>query len=110
MAQKNYSYSGIRAFPIQDLALVEDQWGPRADRTLEHLVTADESIIHVRRRLLDAARALMEGQEPSGPSNPDSYRVHTARVTAPGTMSKQEVIELVTSRTAGPTEWVGTKA
>ena len=110
VAQKNYSYSGIRAFPIQDLALVEDQWGPRADRRLEHLVTADESIIHVRRRLLDAARALMEGQEPTGPSNPDSYRVHTARVTVPGTMGRQEVIDLVTSRTVGPTEWVGTKA
>ena len=30
IAQKNYSYTGIKAFPIQDLALVEDQWGPRA--------------------------------------------------------------------------------
>ena len=36
--QKNYSYTGIKSFPIQDLALVENQWAPRADRSREHLV------------------------------------------------------------------------
>jgi len=110
VAQKNYSYTGIKAFPIQDLALVEDQWGPRAHRNLERLVSSDESIIKVRRRLLDAARALMEGQEPSGPSNPDSYRVHTARVTVPKDMSAAEAVEMVKARMVGPTAWEATKA
>tara|TARA_B100001750_G_C15491030_1_gene591263 strand:+ start:537 stop:1832 length:1296 start_codon:yes stop_codon:yes gene_type:complete len=110
VAQKNYSYTGIKAFPIQDLALVEDQWGPRAHRNLERLVSSDESIIKVRRRLLDAARALMEGQEPSGPSNPDSYRVHTARVTVPKDMSAAEAVEMVKARMVGPTTWEATKA
>ena len=70
---------------------MEDQWEPRADRAMDHPVTAWR--VH-RRRLLDAVRALLEGQEPSGPGNPDSYRVHTARVTVPG----------MTSKTAGPAE------
>ena len=101
VAQKNYSYTGIKAFPVQDLALVEDQWGPRADRSLESLVTSDQNIIAVRKRLIDAAVALMEGQEPSGPSNPDAYRVHTARMTVPDTLPIAEAVELVKKQTAG---------
>ncbi len=110
IAQKNYSFTGIKAFPIQDLALVEDQWGPRANRNLERLVSSDESIIKVRRRLLDAARALMEGQEPSGPNNPMAYRVHTSRATVPGDMPPLEAVELAKERMVGPTAWVPTKA
>lgn len=83
VAQKNYSYSGIKSFPIQDLALGEDQWRPRSDRSLEHLVTSEESIMHVRRRLLTAARELMEGQEPAGPHHPEGFKVHTARMSMP---------------------------
>ena len=101
VAQKNYSFTGIKAFPVQDLALVEDQWGPRADRSLESLVTSDQNIIAVRKRLIDAAVALMEGQEPSGPSNPDAYRVHTARMTVPDTMPIAEAVEQVKKQTAG---------
>jgi phthalate 4,5-dioxygenase oxygenase subunit len=103
VAQKNYSYTGIKAFPVQDLALVEDQWGPRADRSLESLVTADQNIIAVRKRLIDAAVALMEGQEPSGPSNPDTYRVHTARMTVPNTMPIPEAVEQAKKQTSGVT-------
>ena len=102
IAQKNYSFTGIKAFPIQDLALVEDQWGPRADRSLEKLVTSDQNIIAVRRRLINAARALMEGEEPSGPSNPDAYRVHTARMTLPDTLTIDETMDAVKVQTRGP--------
>ena len=110
IAQKNYSYTGIKAFPIQDLALVEDQWGPRADRSKERLVSSDESIIKVRRRLLNAARALREGEEPSGPWNPEAYRVHTARVTVPADMPALEAVELVKTKMAGPVAWEPTRA
>ena len=110
IAQKNYSYTGIKAFPIQDLALVEDQWGPRADRSKERLVSSDESIIKVRRRLLNAARALQEGEEPSGPWNPEAYRVHTARVTVPADMEPLDAVELAREKMTGPTTWVPTKA
>jgi hypothetical protein len=52
----------------------------------------------------------MEGQEPSGPSNPDSYRVHTARVTVAGDMSAQDAIEAAKARMVGPSTWEATKA
>jgi hypothetical protein len=36
--------------------------GPIYDRTQEHLGTTDAMVIHVRRRLIDAARALRDQQ------------------------------------------------
>ena len=80
MAQKNISYTGIGPFPIQDLAMVEDQRGPRMDRQLEKLVSSDEGIIRVRRRLIEAAKALMNGVEPEAPWKPGAYRVRSARM------------------------------
>ena len=36
--------------------MMENQWGPIADREQEHLTSSDYMIIKVRRRLLKAAR------------------------------------------------------
>jgi phthalate 4,5-dioxygenase oxygenase subunit len=71
--QKSVNYTGIRTFPLQDIAMMENQWGPIADRTQEHLTSYDYMIIHVRQRLLRAARALAEGIEPSEPWHPEAY-------------------------------------
>ena len=99
--QKNYSYTGIKSFPIQDLALVEDQWGSRADRSLEHLVTSDEPLMRVRRRLLKAAMELQEGQEPAGPHKPEGFRAHTARVAMPADAPVEEAMERIKELTVG---------
>jgi phthalate 4,5-dioxygenase oxygenase subunit len=80
LAQKHYSYTGIRTFPLQDIAMMEDQWGPLADRRKEHLTSMDYQIIYLRRRLLRTARALQQGTEPQEPWQPESYRYHTAQV------------------------------
>jgi phthalate 4,5-dioxygenase len=72
--QKSYTYTGIRTFPLQDIAMMENQWGPIADRTQEHLTSSDYQIIHIRRRLLKAAEALQAGQEPAEPWHPEAYR------------------------------------
>jgi hypothetical protein len=76
VAQKNYSYSGIKTFPLQDIAMMEHQWGPIADRTQEHLTSMDHMIIYVRRRLLKAAKDLANGIEPQAPWHPQQYRMH----------------------------------
>src|SRR5262249_14086815 len=44
---------------LQDRAMTETM-GPIYDRTQEHLGTTDAMVIYVRRRLLEAARALRE--------------------------------------------------
>jgi hypothetical protein len=46
---------------LQDRAMTETM-GPIYDRTQEHLGTTDAMVIHVRRRLIDAARALRDQQ------------------------------------------------
>ncbi len=73
VAQRAFSYSGIKAFPTQDVALVENQWGPTADRTREHLAASDQQIIQLRQRLVAAAKALIQGSEPKEPWHPEAY-------------------------------------
>jgi phenylpropionate dioxygenase-like ring-hydroxylating dioxygenase large terminal subunit len=80
VAQRNFSYTGIKTFPLQDIAMMENQWGPIADRTQEHLTSMDYMIIKVRRRLLAAAKALARGIEPEAPWHPQEYRYHRETV------------------------------
>jgi hypothetical protein len=82
VAQKHLTYSGIKTFPLQDIALIEAQWGPIAKRQYEHLVKSDFMIIHVRQRLLKAAKDLLNGIEPVGPQHPEVYRFHRETATA----------------------------
>ena len=72
--------------------MMENQWGPIADRTQEHLTSSDYQIIHIRRRLLKAAEALAAGQEPSEPWHPEAYRYR--RTVATGA-TEQEALEKV---------------
>jgi phthalate 4,5-dioxygenase len=71
--QREINYTGIKTFPLQDIAMMENQWGPIADRRREHLTAMDYQIIHVRQRLLKAAKALANGVEPEEPWHPEAY-------------------------------------
>jgi nitrite reductase/ring-hydroxylating ferredoxin subunit len=86
VSQRNFTYTGISSFPLQDVAVIEDQRGALVDRSKERLTSADAMIIRVRDRLMAAARDLMEGTEPSLPHNPELFRVAAARqaVLKPG--------------------------
>ena len=81
VAQRNYSYTGIKSFSTQDTALIESQRGPIMDRSLERLVSADEEIIRVRRHLLKMARDLQEGKDPVTDST--GYNKRVARFNVP---------------------------
>jgi hypothetical protein len=59
------NYSGIASGVLQDLAINETQ-GPIYDRETEHLGTSDVAVICLRRRMLQAVRAHMEGHQPMG--------------------------------------------
>jgi phthalate 4,5-dioxygenase oxygenase subunit len=78
--QRFFNYSGMINTPVQDIAVVENQRGPIADRTRETLVSTDRYIIQMRRRLLNSAKALMDGIEPKEPWNPEAYRFRPGRV------------------------------
>jgi len=69
---------------VQDQAVQESQ-GAIVDRSQERLGSSDSAIIHVRRRLMAAARALRDQRTPAPGSNPRSFLVRsTSVVLAPG--------------------------
>jgi nitrite reductase/ring-hydroxylating ferredoxin subunit len=78
LGQKNHLYSGIKTFPLQDIAMMENQWGPIAKREKEHLVAMDYHMIYLRRKLIAAARAMAQGIEPQEPWMPHTYHYHSA--------------------------------
>ena len=61
--QRTLSYTGIKGIGTQDQAVTESMQ-PISDKMNEHLGTSDRAIIFNRRILLNAARAILEGQEP----------------------------------------------
>jgi len=77
-------FCGIPGFGVQDQAIQESQ-GPIVDRTQERLGTSDTAIIAVRRRLMNAARALRDrGATPPG-LDPATTTVRSASaLLAPG--------------------------
>ncbi len=73
--QKTVQFSGIPDRSTQDNA-IQESMGPIYDRTQEHLGVADSGVIHMRRRLLESAKALdAQGLTPPGVDSPTSYCV-----------------------------------
>ena len=72
--QKVESYSGIDGISEQDAA-IQDSQGFIADRTIEHLGPTDMGVIRFRRMVLDAVRALRDGQPPTAAANAGAYKV-----------------------------------
>jgi hypothetical protein len=57
--------------------------GPIVNRTQEHLGASDTAIIGMRRSLLNEAKALMRGIEPTVPQRPELYRVRPWHAVMP---------------------------
>jgi phthalate 4,5-dioxygenase len=74
--QKTKSYTGIKGVSEQDAA-VQDSQGPIADRTREHLGPTDLGIMHFRKTVMEAARALQQGQAPAHLAHQDRYAVRS---------------------------------
>lgn len=89
-AQKMSTYTGIKSIPAQDFAVQSDMGGPIMDRSQEHLVSSDQAIIRVRKRLLDAARELLEGNEPVEAKNGQAYRVRSLDIVLPAKTTFEE--------------------
>ena len=84
VAQKNFTYTGIKTFPLQDIAMMENQWGPIADRKQEHLTSTD---YHDHPRPASPAegarRRCSTASSPTSPWHPEAYayRRETAQQT-----------------------------
>jgi phthalate 4,5-dioxygenase oxygenase subunit len=80
-AQRTRKFFGVPGVGAQDKAITESQRD--YDRSLERLGRADVGIIRVRRRLLEAARALREHGTPPPALDAASYRLRPASVLLP---------------------------
>jgi phenylpropionate dioxygenase-like ring-hydroxylating dioxygenase large terminal subunit len=90
-AQRTKTYTGIRSIVAQDLAVVQDQGGGLvADRSLEYLVSSDRAIIMLRKRLLNAAKALQAGTEPPEARNAKAYCVRPGDFLLPRDVPVEE--------------------
>ncbi|HXU89153.1 MAG TPA: Rieske 2Fe-2S domain-containing protein [Methylomirabilota bacterium] len=76
-AHRTRMFCGIPGFGVQDQAIQESQ-GQRVDRSQERLGSSDTAIIQVRRRLMNAARALRDHAEPPPGADPRSFCVRSA--------------------------------
>src|SRR5438874_10039029 len=76
-------FTGIPGIHTQDQAITESM-GSIYDRQKERLGTSDLMVIRVRRRLIEAARAVAErGLTPPGVDNPEVYRVRSGGALLP---------------------------
>jgi nitrite reductase/ring-hydroxylating ferredoxin subunit len=86
------SYTGIKSLGAQDCGMQESM-GPIADRTKEHLLAGDSSIVRARRYLLDALKDMEAGKSPPGTSDGSQYRARSLRLEAPATTPFAELVE-----------------
>jgi phthalate 4,5-dioxygenase len=65
MAMRAGNWTGIQGVRAQDRAVTESM-GEISPRHKEHLGTSDMAVIRMRKRMLDAVKAFMNGEEPIG--------------------------------------------
>src|SRR3954468_12964862 len=76
-------WTGVRGVRQQDKVVTEGM-GPRMYRVHEHLGTSDSMIIHTRKRLLRAVKALEQfGEVPPGVETPEVYRRRSGSIILP---------------------------
>jgi hypothetical protein len=80
--QRDVNFTGIWGVNEQDRSLQEGM-RPIVDRSKEHLGTADIAILSARRLLLNMAKKLLEGIEPTAPHEPQNYNMRPLEVFDP---------------------------
>jgi phthalate 4,5-dioxygenase len=68
-AMKLGDFTGIRGIPNQDIAMWETM-GPIADRSKERLGASDLAVVEFRRIMVEAARAMHDGEPAIGTTKP----------------------------------------
>src|SRR3982751_3550542 len=101
--QKTSSYTGIKGVSEQDAA-VQDSQGFIADRTREHLGPTDLGIMHFRKLVMEAARALQQGEAPPHVSQQHRY---TVRSGACVTSKAKDLTAVMIERFGDPAGFVG---
>jgi len=80
--KRGRSYGGVEGFAMQD-ASIQESMGPIVDRSKENLVGTDKGIVMARRRLMRAAKALLDQGTPPPGVEAAHQRVRSASVVLP---------------------------
>jgi hypothetical protein len=90
--QRTMNFSGIPTVRLQDVAVTTGM-GAVTPRHREHLGTTDAMIILTRRKLIKAARKLVEeGVAPPASREPSMYRRRSCSAVLPAEVSWQEAL------------------
>ncbi|MEM7748351.1 MAG: Rieske 2Fe-2S domain-containing protein [Pseudomonadota bacterium] len=100
--QKTSNYTGIRGISEQDAA-VQDSQGEIVDRTKEHLGPTDLGIMRFRKCIMEAAKSLQDGQEPSAVLAADKYAVRSGAII----INNTSLSDVMTERFGSPSGFVG---
>lgn len=93
--QKTITFTGIEGIRTQD-AMVTETAGSIADRTKEHLGSSDRGVVAMRRRLINAARELVNTGVPPLPAKEGIYyRVRATSSVLQRQQNPEEVAELI---------------
>ncbi len=98
-AQRTKTFTGIPGVSEQDLA-VQESMGPICDRTREHLGTSDLGIIATRRRIIQSAQALENGEEPFAAQHPEVFHVRSVAHTLPREQQYENAPEIAAASLA----------
>jgi len=89
-ASMNQSWTGLWGIQRED-AVMALAAGPILDRTKEHLVAADQAVVRLRRRMMDAVRAVEAGNAPPGLHLTDLTKVQARDQDVPPGVPWQEL-------------------
>jgi nitrite reductase/ring-hydroxylating ferredoxin subunit len=89
-AERTKRYSGIVSINLQDSG-IQESMGPIIDRTQEHLGSVDALIIQMRRRLMQSARSLLEGESPAEVDDPQYAQLRALQMILPKDRDWMEV-------------------
>jgi phenylpropionate dioxygenase-like ring-hydroxylating dioxygenase large terminal subunit len=89
--QKHISFTGVRGVAEQD-AMIQDSQGRIADRTREHLSASDAAVVRFRRKVLEGAKALLNGIAPEAPYRHEAYRLRSGSWIASDGVSFEQVM------------------
>jgi hypothetical protein len=98
-AQRTKTFTGIPGVSEQDLA-VQESMGAICDRTREHLGTSDLGIIATRRRIIQTAQALENGEEPFAAEHPEVFHVRSVAQTLPREQNYEDAPEIAAASLA----------
>jgi len=89
--QRTDTFTGIDGINAQDRG-VQESMGTVVDRTREHLGPADGAIIAARKLLIEAARAVAEGDDPRGAHTTSYYNARAIEKVFDGTLAWRDVM------------------